>query len=77
MLSRAPETGPVYLDENERLELRVFIDRSIVEVFINGRQCIALRVYPERDDSLGVSFRSQGTASQIRSLDAWQLKSIW
>jgi len=77
VMSRAPETAPVFLDENERLELRVFIDKSVVEVFINGRQCVAVRVYPDRDDSLGVSFRSQGTASQIHSLDAWQMKSIW
>jgi beta-fructofuranosidase len=77
VLSRAPETAPVYLDENERLELRVFIDRSVVEVFINGRQCVAVRVYPERADSIGVSFRSQGTTSKIHSLDAWQMKSIW
>ena len=55
------------------LELRVFVDRSIVEVFVNGRQCIALRVYPERPDSLGVSFRSQGADSRIRTLKTWQM----
>jgi len=77
VISRAPETGPVYLDESEHLELRVFIDRSIVEVFVNRRQCVALRVYPDRDDSLGLSFRSQGTGSRIHSLDAWQMRSIW
>ncbi len=77
VLSRAPETAPVYLADDERLELRVFIDRSVVEVFVNGRQCVAVRVYPERSDSLGVSFRSQGTTSSIHSLDAWRMRSIW
>ena len=77
VMSRAPETAPVCIDQSERLELRVFIDRSVVEVFVNGRQCVGVRVYPERDDSLGVSFRSQGTAARIHSLDAWQMASIW
>jgi beta-fructofuranosidase len=38
---------------------------------------VAVRVYPDRDDSVGVSFRSQGVDSEIKSLQAWQMKSIW
>ena len=77
VLSRAPETAPVLLGEGELLELRVFVDRSVVEVFANGRQCLAVRVYPERADSTGVSLRAQGSAALLRSLDAWQMNSIW
>ena len=77
MRPRAPETASVCLGEDEPLELRVFVDRSVVEVFVNGRQCVAVRVYPERDDSVGVSLRSQGVASRLMSLDAWQMQSIW
>ena len=76
-LSRAPETAPVFLADNEPLQLRVFIDRSVVEVFVNGRQCLAVRVYPGRDDSLGVSLRAQGSAATLKRLDAWQMRSIW
>ncbi len=75
--SRAPETAPVMLAGNERLKLRVFIDRSVVEVFVNGRQCVAMRVYPGLKDSLGVSFRSQGRSAVLKSLDAWRMKSIY
>jgi beta-fructofuranosidase len=75
--SRAPETAPVSLKENETIKLRIFIDKSVVEVFVNGRQCVAARVYPGRDDSLGVSLRSQGQESQLLSLDAWQMKNIY
>ena len=77
VLSRAPETAPVLLEEGELLELRVFVDRSVVEVFANGRQCLAVRVYPDRADSIGVSLRAQGSAAWLRSLDAWQMSSIW
>jgi beta-fructofuranosidase len=77
VLSRAPETGPVFIEPGETLKLRVFVDRSVVEVFVNGKQCLALRVYPGREDSVGLSLRSQGKESVIRSLDAWQMKSIY
>ena len=49
------------------------VDRSAVEVLANDRQCAALRVYPSRDDSLGVSVRSYGSDATLRSLDAWQI----
>lgn len=77
VLSRAPEIAPVYLKPDEPLQLRLFIDKSIVEVFVNGRQCISLRVYPGRSDSLGVSLRAQGSDALMHSLDAWQMKSIY
>ncbi len=50
---------------------------SVVEVFVNGRQCVALRVYPGRDDSAGVSLRACGSGATLRSLDAWQMGSIY
>ena len=45
--------------------------------FVNGKQCLGVRVYPGREDSVGVSLRSQGKASKLTSLDAWQMKSIY
>lgn len=74
---RAPETAPFFLNPDEPLKLRVFIDKSVVEVFVNGKECIAVRVYPGRDDSTGVSIRAQGQDAELKSLDAWQMKSIY
>lgn len=75
--SRAPETAEFHIEKSEPLKLRVFIDRSVVEVFANGRQCVAVRVYPGREDSLGVSLRAHGKDAMLKSLDAWQMKSIY
>ena len=77
VLSRAPETAPVYLAPDERLSLRIFIDKSVVEVFINDKQCVAIRVYPGREDSTGVSIRSQGRDIELVSLEMWQIKSFY
>jgi len=77
VLSRPPESAPVFITENESLKLRVFLDRSVVEVFVNGRQCVAQRVYPGLKESTGISLRSQGSDSELISLDAWQMKSIY
>jgi len=76
-LSRAPETAPVAIEPGENLSLRVFIDRSVVEVYVNGKQHLAVRVYPGLDDSTGVSLRSQGRGAKLVSLDAWRMDSIY
>jgi beta-fructofuranosidase len=74
---RAPETAPILLAEDEPLRLRVFVDRSVVEVFANGKQCVAVRVYPDRADSIGVSLRAQGQDAALNTLDAWKMQSIY
>ena len=75
--SRPPETAPVHLEKKETLKLHVFIDKSVVEVFVNGKQCVSVRVYPGRKDSLGVSLHAQGSAAKLISLDAWQMKGVF
>jgi beta-fructofuranosidase len=75
--ARIPETADVLLADDEPLDLRVFIDRSVVEVFVNGRQCVAVRVYPGRADSVGVALRSIGQDTTLASLDAWQMANIY
>ena len=76
-LSRAPETAPVFLEADENLNLRIFLDKSVLEVFVNGKQCVAMRVYPSRQDSRGISIRSQGTSARLVTLDAWQMENIY
>jgi beta-fructofuranosidase len=77
VLSRPPETASVLIPPDEPFKLRVFVDRSIVEVFINGRQCLAIRVHPGRADSIGVSLLAQGQNAELKSLTAWPMKSIF
>ena len=74
--ARPPEVAPFELPDGEMLKLRIFVDKSVVEVFANGTQCVALRVYPEREDSVGVSIRAQGSDAVLHSLDAWQMESV-
>ena len=62
--ARSAEIGPLALAQDELLELRVFIDRSVIEVFANDRQCLTVRVYPGRDDSRGVSLIRKGRQSK-------------
>jgi beta-fructofuranosidase len=74
---RGPETASFSMKTGETLKLRVFIDKSVIEVFVNGRQALAVRVYPSLKDAVGVSIRSQGQAGELKFLEAWQMRSIY
>ena len=74
---RGPETTSFQMQPGETLRLRVFIDKSVVEVFVNGKQALAARVYPGRSDSIGVSLKSQGQNSELKQFTAYQMKSIY
>ncbi len=75
--SRVSGTAQFMLGRDEPLRLRVFLDRTAVEVFTNGKQYAALRVYPGRDESLRVSLRPQSRDCVLKSLDAWQMMPFY
>jgi len=74
---RAPEIAAFQMKNGETLKLRIFIDKSVVEVFANGKQCVAARVYPSRKDAVGVSLKSLGQDSELKLLESWQMKNIY
>ena len=61
----------------EPVRLQVFVDRSVVEVFVNGRICYTTRIYPTCPDSQGVGVFARGGAARLNSLDVWTMRSIW
>jgi len=61
---------------NEPLKIRLFIDMSIVEIFVNNQASLAQRVYPLKEESTGVSVRANAGGTVIETLNAWQMKSI-
>lgn len=67
------QTAPFELAAGERLELRVFLDRSIIEVYANGRQCVTQRIYPTRSDSQGIVLFSKGGNTIVQSCKAWDM----
>ena len=67
----------VDIEYGQPVELRVFLDRSVVEVFVGSRHYLAKRIYPLRPDSLGIRAFAKGGSAILRSLDLWEMKSVW
>jgi len=65
--------APFALRKGETLKLRVFMDKPMLEVFANDRQCVTQQIFPKRDDSLLVKVCVMGAAATLRSADAWDM----
>ncbi|NQU22124.1 MAG: GH32 C-terminal domain-containing protein [Candidatus Nealsonbacteria bacterium] len=70
---RAVERAPLELQHGEPLVLRVFVDKSVVEIYANDRQAICRRVYPGRRDSLGVVLFAAGGKATVSGVKAWEM----
>lgn len=74
-VARGIRKAPVKLQDG-RLILRVFIDRSCVEIFVNfGEQVMSARFYPG-EASDGIVFFGDGSAV-LEKLDKWEIDSCW
>ncbi len=63
------------LAADEALDLRIFLDNSVIEIFANQRRSLASRIYPDRADALGLRLYSLGDVNA--HVRVWQMGSIW
>ena len=61
------DAEPVVIDVPPAQEnhLHVFIDRSVIEVFINGRECRTVRVYPVQAGEVTISAKGMGSGTTL------------
>lgn len=66
--------APLELKAGEEIQLRIFIDRSVVEVFANDRQAVVWQHVYEAGDT-GVCLFSEGGAMEVSEVKSWQMSS--
>jgi len=61
------------LAEGESLRLRVFVDHSVVDVFVNDTDAFSFRTFPSRPEASGVELEAHGGEATLRAGEAWAL----
>lgn len=61
-------------DSVDTLKLRIFVDRSTIEVFADDETCLSARVYPSLDDSKGVRLHSNGEI-RVAEANIWEMNA--
>jgi beta-fructofuranosidase len=70
-------SGRLGPDPRGIVHFRLFLDRSVLEVFLADLGCITQRLYPQRSDSLGLSFLVKEGSARVHRLCVWKLAPIW
>jgi beta-fructofuranosidase len=69
--------APLSLANGEtQLRLRIFIDRSVLEVFANETVCVTKIISPLAADP-ALEIRAEGGTASARRIQAWPMKTIW
>lgn len=71
----AGASAPLPPDCPSTVTLRIFMDRSVVEVFVQGGPCLT-RVIDSSGAAIALERFARGNAS-VTSLQTWELKRIW
>src|SRR5690606_12425562 len=64
---------PFELEEGDDLVLEIFVDRSILEVFVNRKVCIMQRVYPVLPNSKNIQVFSETGSLVFSDIRCWQI----
>lgn len=67
-------TAPLELKRGEDIQLRIFVDRSIVEVFANDRQAVVKQHAYEPED-VGVCLFSEGGKMKVLEVKGWKMSA--
>lgn len=65
------------LPDEKRLKIHAFLDASVLEVFINGRECITVRAYPKNTDAAGIGMTCSGGDVVVGKCEIWQMNGIF
>lgn len=66
---------PEVLPQGSELKLNVFVDGSVIDVFVNDKWATSVRAYPTAPDADGVAVFSNGGVVNAPEVSAWVLKS--
>ena len=70
------QAAPLRLAAGKPWSYSLFIDRSVIEVFANGRQSLTQRVNPTRADSTGVRLFAAGGEARAAVVEGWDMEPV-
>ncbi|MGA8980139.1 MAG: glycoside hydrolase family 32 protein [Pedococcus sp.] len=71
-----PRCGPVPIGPDGVVDVRVLLDHSALEVFVNGRALTA-RIYPTREDATATSLSLLTGTAQLGRATTWAMRDAW
>jgi beta-fructofuranosidase len=63
--------------KGQSLKLHIFIDKALVQAYANDEKTITTWAYPSLEDSKGLQIWADGGDAKVKSMQVWEMKSIY
>lgn len=73
LIRKTVEKGNYEISVYKELELHLFIDGSVIEGFINGKDGFTTRIFPEFESSNEIELFAEGGSLKLLEMQAWEL----
>jgi sucrose-6-phosphate hydrolase SacC (GH32 family) len=63
--------------KGEDLKLHIFLDKSLLQAYVNDMKTVTTWIYPTLGNSKGIELWSENGDAKVKSLRVWEMKSIY
>lgn len=68
---------PLQLKRSDLLDLRVFIDAQVIEIFANKKVCFTEELQPSSPAGFRIKLFARDGETKVRKVDVWKMGTIW
>ncbi|KXA99664.1 hypothetical protein AKJ41_05090 [candidate division MSBL1 archaeon SCGC-AAA259O05] len=65
------------LAQGKSITVNMFLDHSIVEIFVNDMVSLTSRIYPSKESSDGISIFAKDGSVELSDIHVWEMESSW
>lgn len=76
LIPKSLSTGRYSMPNDQPFEVQIFMDASMIEIFVNGESSFATRSYPEGEESLGFDMYAKGGTAIASKVEVWQMNRM-
>jgi sucrose-6-phosphate hydrolase SacC (GH32 family) len=63
--------------KGESFKLHIFIDKALIQAYANDQKTLTTWAYPSLTDSKGLQIWADDPGAKVKSLEIWEMKSIY
>ncbi len=77
VIGRIPDSTRFSWDGKEKINIRIYVDKCMVEVFVNGKAALCQMAYASLKESDGISVQALGACVSVESIKIYNMDTIY
>ena len=77
VIGRMPDSTRFLWDGKEKVNVKIFVDKCMVEVFVNDKAALCQMAYASLPESDGITVEALGSDASLNNVTVYELESIY